>query len=276
MNDDIKIIQLGNLFPDTDAFKNGTAGRVYSIEGLAPTIRTPTGGGIIPQIVMEAKAISYTRDSRGNTINKHLKDVANTVHQSTGSGGNTDCLVLEPMCSVHPLSHKFEFDPDKSIKPFSPALRATDYKAPHCVYEPKIRQVGRGFNKGGDHDISPTITSNSFECNNFVLGSMQKNAYKGTTDGVSPAITAACGMGGGQTPMVGNSYRIRKLTPRECFRLMGVEDTDIDKLMSAGISNSQLYKCAGNSIVVDTLYHLFRKLFCDKESEEATYQQTLF
>ncbi|MBO7315323.1 MAG: DNA cytosine methyltransferase [Alistipes sp.] len=105
---------------------------------------------------------------------------------------------------------------------------------------------------------------------------MQKNAYKGTTDGVSPAITAACGMGGGQTPMVGNSYRIRKLTPRECFRLMGVDDADIDKLMSAGISNSQLYKCAGNSIVVDTLYHLFRKLFCDKEGEEAAYQQTLF
>jgi DNA (cytosine-5)-methyltransferase 1 len=71
-------------------------------------------------------------------------------------------------------------------------------------------------------------------------------------------------------------YRIRKLTPRECFRLMGVDDADIDKLMNASISNSQLYKCAGNSIVVDTLYHLFRKLFCDKESEEATYQQTLF
>lgn len=45
MNADITIIQLGNLFPDTDAFKNRTAGRVYSIEGLAPTIRTPTGGG---------------------------------------------------------------------------------------------------------------------------------------------------------------------------------------------------------------------------------------
>lgn len=79
-----------------------------------------------------------------------------------------------------------------------------------------------------------------------------------------------------ESPLVGNSYRIRKLTPRECFRLMGVDDADIDKLMSAGISNSQLYKCAGNSIVVDTLYHLFRKLFCDKESEEVAYQQTLF
>lgn len=71
-------------------------------------------------------------------------------------------------------------------------------------------------------------------------------------------------------------YCIRKLTPRECFRLMGVDDEDIDKLMSAGISNSQLYKCAGNSIVVDTLYHLFRKLFVDKDCEKPGYQQMLF
>lgn len=44
MNDDITIIQIGNLFPDTDSFRNRTAGRVYSIEGIAPTIRTPSGG----------------------------------------------------------------------------------------------------------------------------------------------------------------------------------------------------------------------------------------
>lgn len=71
-------------------------------------------------------------------------------------------------------------------------------------------------------------------------------------------------------------YRIRKLTPRECFRLMGVDDADIDKIQTSGISNSQQYKCAGNSIVVDVLYHLFRKMFVEKESEDVTYQQTLF
>ena len=69
-------------------------------------------------------------------------------------------------------------------------------------------------------------------------------------------------------------YRIRKLTPRECFRLMGVEDKDIDKIQQAGISNSQQYKLAGNSIVVDVLYHLFRKMFVEKESE--SNQLTLF
>lgn len=62
-------------------------------------------------------------------------------------------------------------------------------------------------------------------------------------------------------------YRIRKLTPRECFRLMGVSEDNIDKIQQAGISNSQQYKLAGNSIVVDVLYHIFRKMFIDKKSE---------
>jgi DNA (cytosine-5)-methyltransferase 1 len=71
-------------------------------------------------------------------------------------------------------------------------------------------------------------------------------------------------------------YRIRKLTPRECFRLMGVDDADIDKIQGAGISNSQQYKMAGNSIVVDTLYHLFRKMFVDTGCDDNVFQQSLF
>jgi DNA (cytosine-5)-methyltransferase 1 len=69
-------------------------------------------------------------------------------------------------------------------------------------------------------------------------------------------------------------YRIRKLTPRECFRLMDCDDEVIDKIQEAGISNSQQYKMAGNSIVVNELYHLFRKLFTETENEEN--QLTLF
>ena len=70
------------------------------------------------------------------------------------------------------------------------------------------------------------------------------------------------------------SYRIRKLTPRECFRLMGVEDQDIDKIQQSGVSHTQQYKMAGNSIVVDCLYHIFRKLFTEQQSEGR--QLTLF
>ena len=88
----------------------------------------------------------------------------------------------------------------------------------------------------------------------------------------------------------GKKFRIRKLTPRECFRLMGVNDADIDKMQAAGISNSGLYKLAGNSIVaggnhtdsngnVDgVLFNLFRKMFVETgvDNNGEPQQLTLF
>ena len=66
-----------------------------------------------------------------------------------------------------------------------------------------------------------------------------------------------------------NEYvRLRKLTPRESLRLMGIEDADIDKMLyKSGNSEDQLYKEAGNSIIVDCLYELFRKLFIDRGAD---------
>ena len=58
-------------------------------------------------------------------------------------------------------------------------------------------------------------------------------------------------------------YRIRKLTPRECFRLMGMRDDDIDKIQAAGISNTQQYKMAGNSICIPVLEYIFKNLFME-------------
>lgn len=72
----------------------------------------------------------------------------------------------------------------------------------------------------------------------------------------------------------GKKFRIRKLTERECFRLMGVDDADIDKMQASGLSKSAQYKLAGNSIVVDVLYHIFRKAFIETENENS--QLTLF
>lgn len=56
-------------------------------------------------------------------------------------------------------------------------------------------------------------------------------------------------------------YRIRKLTPKECWRLMGFKDEDFQKAQDAGVSNSQLYKQAGNSIVSNVLFYIFKNLF---------------
>ena len=72
----------------------------------------------------------------------------------------------------------------------------------------------------------------------------------------------------------GKKFRIRKLTPKERFRLMGVVDDDINKMQASGLSNSAQYKLAGNSIVVDVLYHIFRKLLVETQNEDT--QPTLF
>ena len=78
---------------------------------------------------------------------------------------------------------------------------------------------------------------------------------------LSPCLNA-CG-GENRMPKITTSepnYRIRKLTPYECWKLMGFSSQDFKKASDAGTSNSQLYKQAGNSIVVDVLEALFRSL----------------
>ena len=80
----------------------------------------------------------------------------------------------------------------------------------------------------------------------------------------------------------GKWFRIRKLTPRECFRLMDVSDSDFDKLLAMEttgkdnnqkrvISDSQLYKMAGNSIVVSCMDLIFENLFFPKEEKDTLF-----
>ena len=79
------------------------------------------------------------------------------------------------------------------------------------------------------------------------------------TKGIAPTITDVSG-GGGRQPMIVTGKRIRKLTPLECWRLMGFSDADFRRA-EAGNSNTQLYKQAGNSIVVDVLCSIMQELY---------------
>ena len=122
-----------------------------------------------------------------------------------------------------------------SINGIVGCLSATDYKDP-----PKILQVG-----------------------NIVKTGQFDNPQRGRIydpDGLAPTLNTVSG--GGLEPKIFETkpyVRIRKLTPKECFRLMGFADDDFDKIK--GISNSQLYKMAGNSIVVNVLTEIFKELF---------------
>lgn len=87
---------------------------------------------------------------------------------------------------------------------------------------------------------------------------------------ISPALMASDSK---NVKIYSDGYRIRKLTPRECFRLMGVKDEQFDRLH--GLSNTQLYKLAGNSIVVNVLEAIFKNLLIPKQTD-TTGQLTLF
>ena len=150
---------------------------------------------------------------------------------------------------------------------------------------PKIIQNSRGFNKGGQHEISPAITSSKWQDNNVLKEPVvnQLNPVKEShgqqpyqqnrvydIEGVLPALSAT--LGGRNNILEYYTYRIRKLTPLECYRLMDIVDSDFYKIREALIkehykgrdrANSQLYKLAGNGIVVKCLEKIFINLFFD-------------
>ena len=122
----------------------------------------------------------------------------------------------------------------------------------------KIIQRAHGYNKGGEHDIAPTLTSNSYQENNLVK---VVDFYNKITKDEVGTLTSS---GGGSTVRAGSfgitdGYRIRKLTPRECWRLQGFPDWAFDKAQKVN-SNSQLYKQAGNSVTVSVIAAIAKEL----------------
>ncbi|MGQ7504850.1 DNA cytosine methyltransferase, partial [Streptococcus suis] len=112
--------------------------------------------------------------------------------------------------------------------------------------QPKIIQRGHGYNQGGEHDITPTLTSNSWQENNHVK---VYDFYNRKTKDEVGTLTASGHQGNTKAGTFGilDGIRIRKLTPRECWRLQGFPDWVFDKAQAVN-SNSQLYKQAGNSV----------------------------
>jgi DNA (cytosine-5)-methyltransferase 1 len=74
--------------------------------------------------------------------------------------------------------------------------------------------------------------------------------------GVSPTLTANMGMGGHNVPIILSKFGIRKLTPEECFNLMGFHGFKLPE----GLSQSQLYKQAGNSVVVPVIKRIAQEI----------------
>jgi DNA (cytosine-5)-methyltransferase 1 len=152
-------------------------------------------------------------------------------------------------------------------------LSATDYKQPKMIKVGNTNPSGNGMNGNvfDEEGIAPTLWSGHGEGLKIKLSKSQviqlnpslesggKQPYQQNrvydSNGISPAMNAGQVTWGGNIVTLPNDYKIRRLTPRECFRLMDFPDTFTWK-----VSDSQAYKQAGNSIVVNVLYKILKQL----------------
>lgn len=219
-------------------FGTGYTGGVWDKENISPTLTTMQGGGRQPHI-MQGIDKSYNGTKQIEVANcltaREDRGVSNRKSEGTA--------VLECVGNINPS--------------------------------------GKGMNGNvfDENGLAPTLTTNKGEGNKIAIHQATKKGYiecelggvadlsypKSKTrrgrvqdDGnTSPTITATeTGICRIESPI-----KIRKLTVRECFRLMGFDDVDYDKALSVGLSNSAGYKQAGNSIVTNCIELIMEHLY---------------
>lgn len=186
-------------------------------------------------------------------INRKNQDIGNSI--TTRAGGRpTDNFVKEPFIVA-----------SRGRNPNNPSDRTTGVPTEQRL-EPKFDGTTNTITTVQKDNYVAIRTANKTGYDLAKDGDGVDLAYpKSTTrrgrvgHGVSKTLPTSDSQG------VLDGIRIRKLTPKECWRLMGFDDSDFEKA-SKVISNTQLYKTAGNSIVVDVLVAIFRELFNGQDS----------
>lgn len=187
----VAVMQVGNIVKQT-GFSNPQRGRIYSTNGLSPTLNTAQGGGLEPKVLIERPLKGLTKNGWHFEQNVFSKNsIAATLKAGGGSG------------NIPKIAYSSCLAPDRIDK----------------------RQNGRCFQNCED----PTFTLTSQDRHGVLIES-------------------------------GRTLTIRKLTPKECWRLQGFTDEQFEKAEKAGISNSQLYKQAGNAVTVDVVEQIGKRL----------------
>ena len=115
------------------------------------------------------------------------------------------------------------------------------------------------INENGTSNALTTVQKDNLVLLGVLNGKHHQSNRVYDSEGVSTTINATGGGRGGKSGMYKVGYRIRRLTPRECFRLMDFPDEFVNKCIESRISDSQLYKQAGNSIVRKVLAKIIEK-----------------
>lgn len=222
--------------------------RVYEPGGVSPALTTMQGGNRQPKVIEALKDFVGAPDLNG---------YSRTIR----------CGGLTSLCKKSNFANIVEACRITGINPDNPKSREAGL--------PTVQMI----EKNKDTNISNCLTTVQkdtvvLETSNFLcyVGGLSKKDRVGDGKSLSrnqpsgnrvyDARNIACtqtAQGGGLGGHTGNylvKHRIRRLTPTECFRLMDVSEDDISLMLATGLSNSQLYKLAGNSIVVSCMKFL--------------------
>ncbi|MBT2215862.1 DNA (cytosine-5-)-methyltransferase [Virgibacillus dakarensis] len=218
-------------------------------------LRGTSGREVFPIPGENGNAIEFAGmlDIKGNeTIRRVYKTRGISPSLTTMQGGNREPKILDDQ--GRKKKHK--------LQDYAPTLRRESHGNEPKIVQPVLtpnriekRQNGRRFKDNGD----PMFTLTSQDRHGILVN---RGELKKTTDNVATCIPATYYKGldnHGARPGIKEGIRIRKLTPKECWRLQGFPDWAFDKAAEVN-SDSQLYKQAGNSVTVNVIYEIAKRL----------------
>lgn len=247
----MEIKEIGNLKEGQQSWKSPQTGRVYDVTGISPTLNTCGGGGHEVKIV-EKKVMGGIYTDVTENFNRGLyPDVSRTVKAVKNDAG---CIERQIVASRgrnpdNPSDRTAGIPMEQVLEPNADGVcnALTTVQKDNMLMETvKIKQATKdGYAEcriGGVADLSYP----------------ESETRRGRViDGrnTSPTLMASQN----EIYRIVTRYRIRKLTPKETWRLMGFSDEDYEKAAEVN-SKTQLYKQAGNSIVKDVLMAIFSQL----------------
>ena len=249
----IEIKEIGNLKEGQQSWKSPQTGRVYDVTGISPTLNTCGGGGHEVKIV-EKKVMGGIYTDVTENFNRGLyPDVSRTVKAVKNDAG---CIERQIAASRgrnpdNPSDRTAGMPTEQVLEPNADGVcnTLTTVQKDNMVLEkailtPKRTEYGKQIRK-------------AYESGEIKESRHNMTELEPRTDGVCNTITTVTK--DNMLLEITERYRIRKLTPRETWRLMGFSDGDYEKAAEVN-SKTQLYKQSGNSIVRDVLMAIFSQL----------------
>lgn len=229
---DNAVKQVGNIVNGNGNWRNPQRGRIYSTKGCSPSLNTCSGGGLEPKILQ----VGRINSSQDGVV------VSSNGISPTHTAGHGNTPKVSKVGNTNP-SGKGMNDNVFSENGLAPTLTTNKGEG----YKIAIKQATK---KGYIECEIGGVADLSYPNSKTRRGRVQEDGK------ICPTLTAT------ETGVcrIESDIRIRKLTPKECWRLMGFDDKSF-KAAEQVNSNSQLYKQAGNSIVVDVLYYIFVELY---------------